>query len=1211
MKKLGLGLTGPSPFIINMANQSSAVPLGMIKDCRISTGGEEYIVTFHVIRMHSTKDTFPILLGRPWLRMADAIVDWGGSKPSITYGPRENRAKVPIGSLTGAEVVTSSDEQPKGKKKVENNDTLVGVVNSGCKETTVNGRLSHLGPGFYNWERDDEYNRWLKEYPDSGCDILMISHCEYKDDRDCLSKDSWSLLEPCEVLTEEEWIQGGLTPWIEDLEDHQVTIVHVDGTQGDDVTLKASHLEEPLHFKTTSSGIIAGQDVKDYPKVPLDWYRNTDEQTHVTEKDWKYVDVTMRTGNIRKIKMGSQLEDDEIREYGKLVDEFSDTFAWSYDELKGIPREMVEHSIPLIPGSRPVRQKERRMNPQLQLLVKSELERLLQAGFIKPVEITDWVSPMVLVKKKNGKLRVCVDYRRLNACTQKDHFPLPFITLVLEEVGGHARYSFMDGYSGYNQISIARQDVHKTAFTTPWGTFVWVVMPFGLCNAPATFQRLVTYIFSDLLYKSMTVFIDDFSTQSSIGEHLQCVREALIRCRKMQLALNPEKTFLGVQRGVLLGYVVSEKGREPDPEKVAVIEQLATPTNAKGIAKLLGHVGWYRELIPDFATLVIPITQLLKKDSKFEWTESCEKSFREVKSKLSTYPVLRPPDWNKPFHVFCDASNLAVGSALCQATGEKNKDQPIAYASKQLTPAERNYSTTERECLAMVFSVKKFRHYLMCNPVVFFVDHMAIKYLVNKAELSGRLARWVLLLEEFDYTVEYKPGRMHLQADHLSRLSEEIGTRPVDDRLIDESLFVITAKPEWYGGIVEFLTTQKLSSDWTKEERRKVRVNSRHFIVLGHRLFRRGADGILRRCVSEVEVPSILEACHDSACGGHFSGKLTGQKVLRAGYFWPTLFQDSYSYVKKCDACQRYARNDLRMEMPLQVSLPLVPFEKWGIDYIGEIHPHSSRGMAYIVVATEYLTKWAEAKAVKANTAAHAATFMYENIISRFGCPRILVSDRGTHFLNEMFQDLTDRFKIDHRKTTPYHPQTNGQTERVNGILVSILRKTVFDSKRDWDSKLTAALWAYRTTFKVTTQATPFSLVYGLEATLPIEFEVESLRVAVQSRLTTSQSLLDRFTMLAELDERRRMSAQHIEAIQRRRKIAFDKKHKTRTLRAGMMVMIQDARKLDFPGKFDAVWLGPYLVREAFTNNSVQLETLNGEIFPTRTSGSRCKEYRA
>ena len=195
---------------------------------------------------------------------------------------------------------------------------------------------------------------------------------------------------------------------------------------------------------------------------------------------------------------------------------------------------------------------------------------------------------------------------------------------------------------------------------------------------------------------------------------------------------------------------MSEKGREPNPEKIAVIDRLSTSTNAREIAKLLGHVGWYKELIPNYSKINVPIIQLLRKDCKFEWTEACQRAFEKLRDKLSTYLVLRASDWDKFFHVFCDASNVAVGNALCESTGENGKDQPIAYANKQSTPAERNYSTTERECLAMVFSVKKFPHYLMCNPAVFFVDHMIINFLVNKAELNRRLARWILLLEEFD-----------------------------------------------------------------------------------------------------------------------------------------------------------------------------------------------------------------------------------------------------------------------------------------------------------------------------------------------------------------------------------------------------------------------------------------------------------------------------
>lgn len=494
---------------------------------------------------------------------------------------------------------------------------------------------------------------------------------------------------------------------------------------------------------------------------------------------------------------------------------------------------------------------------------------------------------MVLVKKKNGKLRVCVDYRKLNFCTQKDHFPLPFITSILEEVGGHDLYTFMDGYSGYNQVSIAPEDRHKTAFTTPWGTFVWHVMPFGLCNAPAIFQRLVMSIFSDLLYKSMTVFIDDFSTQSDADSHIHLVKESLERCKKARMALNPEKTYLALTRGILLEYMVSKRGREPEPEKVKVIQNLLPPTSVKEVQRVLGYTGWYRELIEDYATITLPITSLQKKGTKFIWTQACNDAFEVLKKELSSYPILRPPRWDLPFHIYCDASAVAVGSILCQLVEgpSKGKDHPIAYASRQLNLAEKNYSTTERECLAMVFLAKKFRHYLLSNKVVFYVDHMAIKYLVNKPELSGRLARWVLLLQEFDYTVEYKPGSVHKEADHMSRLLGGMKTHPIDDRLIDESLFLVTARPAWYSRIIEFLTTQQLPVDLSKDERQKIRINSRHFVVLGNRLYRRGLDGVLRRCLMEDEVPSILYAYHDSACGGHFSGQLIGQKILRAGYY--------------------------------------------------------------------------------------------------------------------------------------------------------------------------------------------------------------------------------------------------------------------------------------------------------------------------------------
>ena len=364
--------------------------------------------------------------------------------------------------------------------------------------------------------------------------------------------------------------------------------VHVDDTQEVEIIPDTLQLENPLHFKTTFTGITVGEDVKDYPHVLADWYRNINEQTHIAQADWKQVKVKTKTGEVKQMRMGAQLSNENVESYKQLIGEFSDVFAWSYHDLKGIPPEMVEHKIPLIPGARSICQKERRMNLRLQLLVKAELERLLKAGFIRPVEITDWMSPMILVRKKNGKLRICVDYRKLNASTQKDHFHLPFISLLLEEVGGHACYTFIDGYAGYNQISTTPGDLYKTVFITPWGTFIWLVMPFGLCTALATFQRLVMFIFSDLLYKLITVFVDDFSTKSDEGSHLECVRKSLTRCRTAKLSLNLEKTYMTVWRGVLLGYVVNEKGKPSDPDKIVYVYYLyATIFNFQRARRLL------------------------------------------------------------------------------------------------------------------------------------------------------------------------------------------------------------------------------------------------------------------------------------------------------------------------------------------------------------------------------------------------------------------------------------------------------------------------------------------------------------------------------------------------------------------------------------------------------------------------------------------------
>ena len=302
---------------------------------------------------------------------------------------------------------------------------------------------------------------------------------------------------------------------------------------------------------------------------------------------------------------------------------------------------------------------------------------------------------------------MCIDYRKLNDATRKDHFPLPFIDQMLERLAGHAYYCFLDGYSGYNQIAIAPEDQDKTTFTCPYGTFAYRRMPFGLCNAPATFQRCMIAIFSDMVENFIEVFMDDFSVFGhSFDNCLHNLSLVLQRCKDTNLVLNWEKCHFMVQEGIVLGHRISAKGIEVDRAKVEVIEKLPPPTTVKGVRSFLGHAGFYRRFIKDFSKITKPLCSLLVKNAQFDFSSDCLQAFNLLKEKLTSAPIICVPDWSLPFEVMCDASDYAIGAILGQ---RKNKLlHVIYYASRTLTDAQLNYATTEKELLTVVFAFDKF-----------------------------------------------------------------------------------------------------------------------------------------------------------------------------------------------------------------------------------------------------------------------------------------------------------------------------------------------------------------------------------------------------------------------------------------------------------------------------------------------------------------------
>ncbi|GJU28371.1 reverse transcriptase domain-containing protein [Tanacetum coccineum] len=757
--------------------------------------------------------------------------------------------------------------------------------------------------------------------------------------------------------------------------------------------------------------------------------------------------------------IAKDLKNDEKDALLKVLKSHKRVIVWKITNIKGINPCFCTHKILMEDDYKPTVQSQRRVNLKIHEVIKKEVLKLLDAGMIYPISDSPWVSPVHCVPKKGGITvvaneenelistrlvtgwRVCIDYRKLNEATRKDHFPLPFMDQMIERLAGNEFYCFLDGFSGYFQIPIDPQDQEKTTFTCPYGTFAYRRMPFGLCNAPGTFQRCMMAIFHDMIEKTMEVFMDDFSVfGDSFDSCLSNLEKMLKRCEDTNLVLNWEKCHFMCREGIVLGHKISKSGIEVDRAKVDVIAKLPHPTTVKGVRSFLGHAGFYRRFIQDFSKIARPMTHLLEKETPFVFSKDCIDAFQTLKKKLTEAPILVVPDWNLPFKLMCDASDFAIGAVLGQR--KMKHFQPIHYASKTMTEAQIHYTTTEKEMLAVVYAFEKFRPYLVLSKSIVYTDHSALKYLMNKQDAKPRLLRWVLLLQEFDITIRDKKGSENLTADHLSRLenphkdvleNKDINEQDINENFPLETLGVISSE----------------STSW--------KLN----ITIGDDpyLFRFCADQNIRGVCMSKEANDILKACHEGTppwvilmCN------LTAQKVFDARFFWPTIYRYAYTMIKSCDTCQRQGKLSQRDEMPQNAIQVCEIFD------------------------------WVEAKALPTNDARVVVKFL-KSLFARFGTPRAIISDRGTHFCNDQFAKVMSKFGVTHRLATAYHPQTSGQVEVSNRGLKRILERTVRENRASWSEKLDDALWAFRTAFKTAIGCTPYKLVYGKSCHLPIELE--------------------------------------------------------------------------------------------------------------------------
>jgi len=1065
-----------------------------------------------------------------------------------------------------------------------------------------------------------------------------------------------------------------------------------------------------------------------------------------------------------------QCLDEDKHMIQNLLTDFEDIFSRDKYDL-GLTT-LAEHPIDT-GDAKPIKQHPRRTPLKFAGEDLKSLVKLQKQGIIRP-STSPWASPIVLVRKKNGEVRHCVDYRMLNAVTKKDAFPIPRVSDCLDAVAGSCYFSTLDITSAYNQIPVKKGDIPKTAFVTKYGLYEYLTMPFGLCNASPTFQRVMEIALSGLQWSTCLIYQDDVIIHSkSFESHVQRLRQVFERIRSAGLKLSPEKCKLFKSEVTFLGHIVSRQGVLPNPDNVLKLVNWPIPRNVTHVRGIIGLGSYYRRFIKDFSSLMKPLIDLTKASTPFHWTDDCQKVLDTLKLKLTSPPIMAYPLEHGQFILDTDASDFAIGAVLSQV--QDGVERPIAYGSRTLSKSEKNYCVTDKELLAVRYFIIYYKHYLLGAKFVVRSDHQALKWLFSLKDPKSRIARWIEDLSEFDFVIEYRPGLKHNNSDGMSRcpnprdcqcpesdtslqcgpckkcnkravdmqsswypqyctsrrarvqnyawnmwlalltyfslIGEKLTScfvgsshcgdvpdsstcqtvaeslkdhvddihddgrlkpkldEPLDDvycQSVAEKMFnfmeddgrlwpklnifmsLVTnlsrciylfpmllnkvshilvpvyksvlqrCLPHVFTHVARSVTTrgklplsQKFSmsalrnkqlSDpdigpilkWfesgSRPEGTEVCASSpatRHYWNYWHSLFlkedvlfrkfmkRDCTDEYMQFIVPRCMKQDVLYQMHNALLSGHLGKKKTEQKVLH-NFYWYGLKEDVKLWVTQCDVCAAVKAPPKHPKAPIGDMRVGAPMDRISMDILGPL-PLTPRGNKYILVVFDYFTNWVEVFPVHDQTAITCANKIFDEIITRFGCPLEIHSDQGTNFQSLIFKELCQLLEVHKTRTSPRNPKCNGKVERFNRTLLRMIKSFIKDDQLDWDVHLSCLTSAYRSTPNETTGLSPNLLMLGREVRIPGE-------VFCGSNPTMSGEDISSYSKYVSLLKEKMQHAHdvaraHLSKSAERVKHRTDAKVSISDISVGDYVWyLTEVRSTDESSKLKPIYDGPFVV---------------------------------